>query len=95
MLSSKTKLRTAVRQAISTHNIRNGDIVLLRRGTPLANEVSLKSMGSALARQGYPRCVLAVVDRFDDLTILNETQMNELGWQRIPDHSVWKDVENV
>jgi len=97
----RQKLRNVVRQAIHTHHVQDGDIVVLIKGSNLATQQGMKAFAEALARQGYPRCIVAISERPDDLTVLNEEQMRGLGWQRIAGHPFWesqslpKEVQGV
>lgn len=91
-LARGSGLRKVVREAINCLHIKNGDIILLRSGTRLARETSTNALAEALSRQGYDKSIVAIVDEFDDLSVINEAQMNQLGWQRIP---VTQEVENV
>lgn len=77
-------LRKLVREAIHCCKIKNGDLVLLKAGTRLATEVNTNGLAEALSKQGFSRSIVAIVDSFDDLTVLDEAEMRKLGWQRVP-----------
>ena len=65
-------------------HINNGDVLAVRAGTPSAKEEILQGIADALGRIGKKDIIIIVVDRFDDLSVLNETGMNKHGWWKIP-----------
>lgn len=61
--------------------ISNGDIIAIKSGTVLANKRTVDELSEAIgALNGKGKCVLIVVDDFDDLRVLDEKAMNERGW---------------
>lgn len=62
-------------------HISSGDMILLKRGSTLANEMDMSRLADAFGIQGI-QAVIAVVENFDDLTVLDEREMNKLGWIR-------------
>jgi hypothetical protein len=76
-------LRQLVRETIKLHRLRNGDVVLIKTGTRLATTQTINALSETLGRLGFPRCLIATVDDFADLTTLDAAQMAELGWVRV------------
>lgn len=62
--------------------LKDGDIILLKSGSVAAQKGNMDLLSGILGYTDRPNCVLIVVDEFDDLSILDEAQMNELGWYR-------------
>lgn len=59
-------------------------MILVKHGTRLATRDNITAMSDALGRQGFGRSLVAIVDDFSDLTVLDEEQMRAVGWMRIP-----------
>lgn len=62
--------------------ISNGDILALRFQSPEANRESIDQIVHALEQLGI-NALVVVVEDFDDLTVLNETEMGKRGWFRL------------
>ena len=72
-------------QVIQKLNLENGNVILVKRGTKLAEQGHLNQLGNTIGEMGFTQqIILIVLDDFSDLSILNEAEMNKLGWQRIP-----------
>lgn len=63
--------------------INNGDVLLIKQGTSLANEEAITDISHAASKIGLEKCIIIVVDDFDSLKAINETDMNKMGWFRI------------
>lgn len=81
-VSTPTTPRKIARAISQAHIVADGSFILLLAGTPMANPESLKRLAQAFARTGRPNVVLAVVSNFNDLSVLSEQSMNQLGWYR-------------
>ena len=71
-----------VRDAIRKLEIEDGDVVLVKHGTPLSQKDNFHSFARTLGRTGRERCIVVVVDEFDDLTVLDPVGMLQHGWVR-------------
>ncbi len=60
----------------------DGDIILVKRGSHLIAGRNLNDLAASLGRTGRGRCILIVVDSFDDLNVLTEEEMGKHGWVR-------------
>ena len=66
--------------------LEDANVLLVKRGTSLANMNNLHQLSNTIGSMGFTQQILlVVVDDFSDLSILNEAEMNKLGWQRIPE----------
>lgn len=74
-------LRDIVR-AIKKLHVANGDILLVKKGTSLAQGDDLDSLLTAGKQMGLDNVLVVLVDDFDDLTVLNEQGMANHGWFR-------------
>lgn len=63
-------------------HVNNGDVILLKHQSANANERAINGISKAIAGMGV-NVVIIVVDNFDDLTVLNETEMSKRGWYRM------------
>src|SRR3990167_5285462 len=59
-----------------------GDVLLIKQGTALATVEAIDAFIHACERLQLT-IMVAVVERFDDLTVLNEAEMNKHGWYKI------------
>ena len=66
--------------------LEDANVLLVKRGSSLANMNNLHQLSNTIGSMGFTQQILlVVVDDFSDLSILNEAEMNKLGWQRIPE----------
>jgi hypothetical protein len=73
----------SVRQAMkymTNLRIKDGDILAIQRGTVLANEDSIGKIVAGLEKIGLTKCIVVVVDSFNDLKVLDESKMQQRGW---------------
>jgi hypothetical protein len=63
-------------------SIKNGDILALKHQSENANQEAIDLIVKALTRLKIDALVI-VVDDFEDLSILNETEMNKRGWFKL------------
>lgn len=68
---------------LKKYHIEEGDIIALRHQTANANMETIESLTKALDRIGLHNVLVVVVDDFDDMRALNETEMNKRGWFRL------------
>lgn len=60
----------------------NNDVILLKRGSSLASLKGIDNLVHAIEKLNV-NAMVAVVDDFNNLAILDETQMRKMGWMRI------------
>lgn len=85
MTDSQPKNNLSVRQLsrlLKKYNIRNGDILALRHQSENANLDAIDMITKALTSMQVNALVI-VVDDFNDLSVLDELEMNKRGWYRI------------
>lgn len=75
-------VRELIRRVMRIITVRDGDVLALRAGSPLANMDNVKKLSRAFASTGRRNVIVIVVEDFGDLTVLDEARMNELGWYR-------------
>ena len=76
----------SVRQAAKVmrkFRIEDGDVILVKNDTDLANEENMNALISGLKIIGHSHTIILVVDEFDNIKTVDETHMNEFGWYRI------------
>lgn len=76
------KPRTLIRQAIGKLTINDGDVVLVKSGSELAQQANFEFFAKHLGRTERAKCLLIRVGDFDDITKLDDQKMAELGWIR-------------
>jgi hypothetical protein len=75
--------RKVAREIARQLKIEDGDVILIKTHTQIADSVKIfEAIRKALGWQGKERCMLIVVDEFDDLKVMKEKHMNEYGWYR-------------
>jgi hypothetical protein len=72
-----------VMKAFRKVHLHSGDVILLKKGSNLANEQDIDRMIKAGEEMGLDKVLIVVVDDFDDVKHLNENSMAEYGWFRI------------
>lgn len=83
--------RSLIRESLRLLRPKDGDIVLVRAGTPMGHELHIARLQTHLSRTDRKNCLVGVVAELDDLSVLDEAAMNRLGWQRIPGWQRGKD----
>ena len=73
--------------------LEDGNVILLKSGSIAAQKMNMDLLSGILFSTKRPNCVLIVVDEFDDLSILGEAKMNELGWYKETEIDVMKNVK--
>lgn len=76
------KRKQRIRNDTRALRVNDGDIILVKRDSHLIAERNLNDLATSLGRTGRGRCILIVVDDFDDLSILTEEEMRKHGWIR-------------
>lgn len=74
------KRKQRIRNDTRALKVDDGDIILVKRGGYLSAERSLNDLAASLGRTGRGRCILILVDGFDDLSVLSEEEMGKHGW---------------
>ena len=78
----RTGDRAKIIQALRSVKISDGEIILVKSQTMLSKENNLQDLSWALRERDLKKCIAIIVDDFDDLSVLTEDKMNELGWYR-------------
>lgn len=76
------KRKQRIRNDTRALKANDGDIILVKRGSHLTAERNLNDLAASLGRTGRGRCILIIVDDFDNLSILTEEEMGKHGWVR-------------
>lgn len=76
--------RRLLTKHIQKLHLQNGDVLAVKAGSAVAKQEILKGIADAMGRLGLKDIILVVVDRFDDLSVLNQKEMNKHGWYRVP-----------
>lgn len=63
--------------------VKDGDVILVKKDTELSSEENMKTLMSSLKVIGFSATIVVVVDEFDHIKTINETDMNKFGWYRI------------
>ena len=63
-------------------SVHSGDILALKHQSENANSEAINRIVAAFEKIGINAMVIVVKD-FDDLKVLNETEMNKRGWYRL------------
>lgn len=64
-------------------SIHDGDILALKYQTPTANQDAIEAITHALERMELFNVLVVVVNDFNDLSVLNETEMQKRGWFKL------------
>ena len=75
--------RRLLRNHLRKIKINNGDVLAVKTGTAVAKENILIALAEALGKVGKQDVIVVVVDSFTDLSVLDEKEMNGLGWYRV------------
>lgn len=76
-----------VRNLVKVHGVQNGDIILIKKGAAPATKIGLETIAEHFSKSGREDCLLIIVDDLGDLSVINEAQMRELGWERVQEAS--------
>jgi len=80
-MKRKTARETA--RAVAKHyEVKDGDLVVLKRNKDNLGEnlEVFNALRNSFGLTGRKRCVIMIVDEFDDVTTLSEKDMFEYGW---------------
>lgn len=70
------------RKAIKRLRILDGDVILIKAGTPLANYQVVERLSTLLKMNGLQRYLIAIVEDWDHIRRFDEKDMEDLGWIR-------------
>lgn len=74
-----------MKRMIQKFSITSNTVVLAKRGTAMADPITLRTFEDVVKQMGLHNVLVIVVDEFDDARVLNNLDMNRLGWYRLPD----------
>ncbi len=81
----KIKARTLARHMIKQMNIDDGDVIVLKRTSDPGETLRIfNALRSALGATNRERCIVVVVNELEDIKLLSEAEMEELGWIKAP-----------
>lgn len=81
--SQKNSLtREEARRFVRVAQVLDGDVLAIKHGSRLATRDSIKALSRAFASTKRSRVIIVVVDDFDELSALDEEEMNKNGWFR-------------
>lgn len=72
-----------IRKALKKLEIKNGDTILIKSGTMMAEQEWIEELIQIGSAMGLDRVLITVVDDFDNLRVLDETAMATHGWYRL------------
>lgn len=81
--SSNTNSLLSIRQlakVLRKLNVRDGDVLLVKSQTSLSSKEMVGEIIEGLKKLGHTRSLVMVVDDFNDISTMNETEMNKHGW---------------
>lgn len=67
---------------IKKFHVNNGDIIAIKHQSENANRAAMEFIADALEKMGVQALVIVVND-FEDLSVLNEQEMNKRGWYKM------------
>ena len=78
----RKEAREMARQIAKAHKVEDGDFVLLKRNQQNLGEnlEVFNALRNSFGLTGKKRCVIAIVDEFDDVAVFSEKDMFEYGW---------------
>ena len=78
---TKKRPRTTAREIVRKLQINDGDVVLLKRGSIMEENLRLfNALRNALGATERERCIVAVVDEFSDINAIGKEEMLSYGW---------------
>jgi hypothetical protein len=84
-MAQTNSINVSVRQMsrlLKRLGVSNGDVLAIKYKSENANKQAIDIITHAFEKMGINVLVI-VVDDFDDLSILNETAMNQRGWFKL------------
>lgn len=72
-----------MRQFIRKFRISSDTIILVKQGCALADKMTMNAFENVVKEMGLKNVLIIVVENFDDVTVLNQLDMNRLGWYRL------------
>lgn len=84
-MTTKPNARSVVRAAVNKLRVEDGDVILIKANSRMAQKGNFEAFASYLGKTGRGKCVVCVVEEFDDLTVLDAEAMRRQGWARIHD----------
>jgi len=91
-MTKNNRARTVAREIIRRVPVEDGDVILMK-----SDKTDLRTFNAlrhALAVTGKEKCIIIVVDDFEDIVTVKESEMAGFGWQRIREDAILEvDVE--
>lgn len=78
-MGKRAEMRAAL-EAIK--GLEDNSVLMIKHGTPLATFEMIEELERAMKIIGHEGVLIAVVEDFDDLSVLDEQGMNQRGWYR-------------
>lgn len=69
-----------IRRTVKKLRLDNKSLLLIKAGSALANMRSLDMLVEQLRASGKEKVLIAIVDDFDDISVIDKKTMNESGW---------------
>ena len=80
--SKRVKARDLAREYISSFPIENGDVILVKRDDAMFDPLKVfNSLRTALAANGYDKCMVIITGDDRDIRTLNREDMLGYGWK--------------
>lgn len=70
------------RKNIKRVRILDGDVILIKSGTPLATYQVVERLSTLMKMNGLQRYLIAIVDDWNDVRRFDEKDMEDMGWIR-------------
>lgn len=74
--------RTVARDLLRTYQVADGDMILIKHGTPEAEKRVIDALARKLSASGRQKCIILSVESVEHIIVLNEEDMNKHGWFR-------------
>lgn len=88
--TSHMSLRT-LNKYVKKMRLTDGCIVMIRKDSDLAKEVD--DLSRILGQTKLRDIVIVIVDDFDEISIRDSKQMNDLGWYKLPSMRSKKEAQ--
>lgn len=80
-MSNKLRARTVAREIARRLAVEDGDVILMKSSK--TDMRTFEALRHSLAVTGREKCLIIVVDEFDDVAVMKPHEMASFGWHRI------------